>query len=136
MVILLTVAVAGFLMVIGTADRPAYPQPLDGTFLPFVAQSVESWHPVSLLLLGLLGFVAGRVFVVTAPSTPRSTALFAILCGLFSVIGFFAWSVTDMLIGASGGHNLWPIEWLVYLGFGIPALVGAAIGVRSTWSTT
>ena len=136
MVILLTVAVVGFLMVVGTAERPADPQPLEGTFLPFVAQAVESWHPVSLLLLGALGFVAGRVFITTSSTTPHSAVLFAVLCGMFSVLGFFAWSLTDMLLGTGAGHNLWPIEWLVYLGLGIPALVGAAIGVKSTWSTT
>jgi len=134
--ILVAVAFIGFAMLVATAEKPANFQPPDGTFLPFVAQAVESWHPAAVILLGALGFAAGWLFKPVASSSTAPPVLFAALCGLSSVAGFFAWSMADMVFGSAAGHNLWPIEWLIYLGLGIPAFVGAALGIKSTWSTT
>lgn len=54
---------------------------------------------------------------------------FCLLLGLSSILVFPCVALYEMLINPSS-HNLWPIEFIIYAFFSIPAIVGAFIGKR------
>ena len=79
-------------------------------FLPFMRDAVEGMKPYSLALL----FAAGAALGFLGASS-------AWMLGFATILTFPVWSAADLAI--NGGHNLLPIEWLIY---GIYGLVGCA----------
>jgi hypothetical protein len=113
---LLTVALAGaaalaFPVLTGQAGRGH-----EAAFLPFMADVAEGVQGSSLLLLLLVGVVAG-VF----GKSP------AVLLGLASAALLPLWSAVDVVMGG-GGHNLLPFEWLIYGVYGVIGVAGAVGG--------
>lgn len=94
----------------------------EAAFLPVMGNAVEGMHPSSLALLFLVGMLLG--WVAKAP---------ALLIGPATMLAFPVWSILDMAAG--GDHNLFPIEWSLYVVFSMFGLAGvAAARVVRKWA--
>lgn len=87
----------------------------DVAFLPIMAKAVEGMKGYSIVLVAIVGLVAGGVF--------RSPAW---LLGFSTMAVFPVWSLIDVLMGAS--HNLLPVEWAIYFGISLFGVLGAVLG--------
>ena len=74
---------------------------------------IDGFQLVSLPLLVLVGFLAGRI----VPS------IFW-LCGLCTMAAFPVVALVEMIIGSTS-HNLWPIEFVIYVILTVPGILGA-----------
>ena len=117
-IILALAAITGFLSMvlpphlIGDAEA-SFPS------FDFVGQAVEDFNfGVSGSLLALIGLVFGFLL-------PRKMNW--IWVGVASVILLPATAILDMVLNRTS-HNLWPLEFVLYAFYSVPALLGAALG--------
>ena len=83
--------------------------------------AVDGMHPISLVLLGLVGFAAGTI-------APRAWWLW----GPASVAAFPCIAIFEMFLDPSS-HNLWPFEFVLYAALAIPGTAGAGLGALLRW---
>lgn len=113
-------AILGYCAIaIFTVLSPSF-EPTDTWIFSFFQEIVEKMNSHTFLLLALIGFLIA--FFGRAPSLIIGASTMAI----FPII-----SLLDMLAGSFFGrsdHNLFPIEWFIYMLISIYGIAGAICG--------
>jgi hypothetical protein len=95
-----------------------------GAAVYFLSALIDPDNNLSLILLPFVGFALGIFGRVPILLIGPATMLFVV-----------TWSGIDLALGHSSGHELWPIELMVY---GVISLIGLACaavgrGIKRLW---